>query len=101
MATVNIEHNKVTNVTAKATFNEIIISLKNLKSIMKVTFNGERETGFVDLLDIYNSFTAAEKLIIIKFVKMQAVGCFNDAMGSNYKWEQVPDTIFGEGERDD
>lgn len=51
-------------------------------------------SGITSLVSVYNALTESEKLAAKKFIKMCVVNCFNNAMGTNYTWDQVPDTLF-------
>ena len=95
MAKVSINHNQKTDVTGDAEFDHIGISLSDLKGYMGVKFNNKTIAGNTDLVAVYESFDVAGKLNVIEFMKKMTVNCFNDAMGTTYTWDQVPDSIFG------
>ena len=82
-------------VTAGAKFNFVGVDLKALTANMGVVFNGETRAGSDSLIEIYNTFDAAGKAIVLEFMKKMVVGCFNDAMGTDFTWDQVKDSIFG------
>lgn len=81
-------------VTGDAKFEELIMNFSSMETWMNVSFNRKHKEGRTSILDGYNSLLAEEKPAALKFVKILVVNNFNAAMGTNYTWNQVSNSIF-------
>jgi len=99
MAKITIP-NITVNKTISVDILEMRISFAQMKAFLDV--KGTTSESFIDsifsgetsLSTPYSSLNATEQEATKKFLKMCVVDCFNNAMGTTYTWDQVPDTLF-------
>ena len=94
MATVEINHTIQVDLNGMATFKQCCIDYDDMFCYMGAEFEDKHYPCKADALALYNELTAAEKAAALKWEKMKAVKCFNDALGTSFTWDQVPNSIF-------
>ena len=95
MATVNISHTISEEFTGPAEFKGIFLNFDGSVTVsVGVIFNGKYLPGIASILAEFNSLSAAEKPVALKFTKMLVVAAVNNALGTSFTWEQVPTSIF-------
>lgn len=93
MAKVNLSYTKP-EITGDASFYRLRMNFDSMMADMKIFYEGIGKNGLTDITTTYNSLTTEEKPTALKFIKMLIVNIFNQAMDTEYTWDQVPNSIF-------
>ena len=100
MAKISIPNITINKVIPSVDLLEIRISFAQLLAFMdikattSISLMDGHYQGIANLVTIYNTLTPTEQAATKKFLKMCVVDCFNNAMGTTFTWDQVPDTLF-------
>ena len=94
MATVTIPHTIDIEVSGDAEFTNNTFNYDDMTLSMRVKFNNDYFAGVVNAKPLYNGLTVDEKATVLKWEKIKTVETFNDAMGTSFTWNQVPNSIF-------
>ena len=75
-------------------FSRITFLFDKVQAEMKTVFDTKDYVGVSNLIDTYNEMTEEGKPFAIEYIKRIVVNCFNNAQGTTFTWDQVPDSIF-------
>ena len=95
MAKISISHTEP-EFTGLSEFEQLWVSFVTLDARVKVAFRGSSKLGVTSLINTYDEMSIEGKPFSIEFIKRLVVNAYNNAMGTTYTWDQVPDSIFGE-----
>jgi len=93
MAKISINYTEP-EFTGLSEFEQLWISFVTLDAIVKVSFRDSSKLGVTSLISTYNEMSEDGKPFSIEFIKRLVVNSYNNAMGTEYTWEQVDNSIF-------